>query len=404
MTFTSPVEPTGDLADPGFHAGTAAHDHLRQLRRHDPVAWQPACDGAPGFWNVTKYTDVVQVCRSADVFASGRGNVLNTLLPGGDTAAQQMLAVSDGPRHAAVRKLLWRALTPEALGHTADRVRANTRDLIRRAVAEGSCEFAHNVAAHIPLMAICDLFGIPASDRAFILRHASSALSSDTEEHRAEQAMRSKSEILLYFTRFVADCSRQPPSSRSPLMDVLIDGTVDGQNLRSDEIIYNCYSLILGGDETTRLAMISGVLELVRLPDQWTLLRSGTPIDAAVNEVLRWSTPVMHVGRTAGASVTLGAREVAKGDLVIAWLSSANFDEDEFSEPENFDVTRAPNRHVTLSHGPHFCIGAYLAKIEVAALLQTMREEVREMELTGEPIPIYSNLLSGYSKLPLRIR
>lgn len=187
-------------------------------------------------------------------------------------------------------------------------------------------------------------------------------------------------------------------------MDVLIDGTIDGQNLRSEEIIYNCYSLILGGDETTRLAMISGVLELVRRPDQWTLLKSGAPIDAAVNEVLRWSTPVMHVGRTASASVTLGAREIVEGDLIIAWLSSANFDEEEFSDPASFDVTRAPNRHVTLSHGPHFCIGAYLAKIEVAALLQTMREEVREMELTGEPLPIYSNLLSGYSKLPLRMQ
>lgn len=391
-----------DLADPSAHRGGVAKAYLKQLRDEQPVAWHPSRGNRPGFWTVTRYADVVGVCRAADTFSSSSGNVLGTLLTGGDSAANQMLAVSDGRRHLAMRRLLWQSLTPEALSATASRIRDNTRALVRAAVARGEFDFARDVAAQIPIAAICDLLGVPPSDREYILRNASASLSSEHAAHADTEAQQAKSELLLYFMRMTS--RRSPEAAEPTLIDRLINGTVEGARLSLDEIVYNCYSLILGGDETTRLAMVSGLLALLRFPEQWEVLRAGLPVETAVDEILRWSCPVMHVGRTARTATEIGGQRIAAGDIVIGWLCSANFDEREFDRPERFDLTRAPNRHLTFSHGSHFCIGAHLTRIELSAVLVALREEVREIELAGDPVPIYSNLLDGYSSLPVRVR
>ncbi|MGC4853349.1 cytochrome P450 [Micromonospora sp. DT4] len=395
-----------DLADPMTHVADRTRPLFERLRRDQPIAWHVPRGPRRGFWNVTRYTDVLAVCRDSDVFGSTGGNVMDTLLTSGDSGAGRMLAVSDGLRHAAVRRLLWQGLTRNALASVSARVQVRTRALVRAARQAGDCDFARDVAAHIPLHAICDLLDVPLEDRPFILRQTSSALSSERQTAGAEAARMAKGQLLLYFAKLAtARLGRSVTDDEHPdLITLLVNGEIDGRRLSIDEVVLNCYSLVVGGDETARLAMIGGVLALIEHPEQWQALRDGLPVELAVAEILRWTTPAIHVGRTAMTTTTLLGQEIQAGDAVVAWLNSANADGEEFEEPQRFDLTRTPNRQLSFVYGAHFCIGAHLARVEIGALLEALRDEVKSLTQTGPPVPIYSTFLHGYSSLPVRLR
>jgi cytochrome P450 len=179
---------------------------------------------------------------------------------------------------------------------------------------------------------------------------------------------------------------------------------VDGVRLTDDEVMLNCYSLILGGDETTRLAMVGAVQALIEHPEQWRALKDGSISTAsATEEILRWTAPAMHVGRTATEDVDLHGHRIRAGDIVTGWVISANFDETVFANPRTFDLARAPNRHLTFSYGPHFCLGVHLARLEIRALLEALCSTVDRIEAAGTPRPIFSNFLRGFSSLPVRM-
>ncbi|MER7395898.1 cytochrome P450 [Streptomyces sp. NPDC000151] len=391
-----------DLTDPRVHAEQDLRPLFAELRAGRPVVWHPPRSaGAPGFWVVTRHADMTAVCRDADRFVSTGGNVLSTLLGGGDSASGRMLAVSDGHRHNRLRRLLWQAFTPAALASLRERIFAATGSLIAAALEKGESDFAQDVAARIPLTAICDLLGVPEADRAFILRHTSSALSSDSAQEADAGTRLSQGELLLYFARLAR---ARRADAQDDLITLLANGTVDGGRLTDDEVVFNCYSLILGGDETTRLAMISGVRALLEHPDQWRALKDGSvSLESATEEILRWTSPAIHVGRTATQDTVLHGEQIREGDAVVAWTLSANFDEAEFDRPLRFDLARTPNRHLTFAYGPHFCIGAHLARIEISALLAALRDLVGSIEAAGPALPIYSTFLRGFSSLPVRL-
>lgn len=405
MTGHAPDPMTAiDLAEPLTHIGDGARPLFQRLRREQPVAWHPPRGARRGFWAVTRYADVVAVCRDAKTFSSTGGNVMDTLLHSGDSAAGRMLAVSDGPRHAGIRRLLWQGLTPNKLTAVSDRIRARTRALVRRARQAGDCDFARDVASLIPLQGICDLLDVPEQDRPFILQHTSSALSSERQAAGDAAARNAKGQLLLYFAKLATTRLGRPPEGDSPdLITLLVNGEVDGERISVDEVVLNCYSLIMGGDETARLSMIGGVQAMIEHPDQWRAWRDGLPVEPAVQEILRWTTPAIHVGRTATAPTTLAGQVIDAGDAVVAWLNSANDDETEFDEPGRFDLTRSPNRHLSFLYGSHFCIGAHLAQVEIGSLFEALREEVTTVTPAGPPVPIYSSFLHGYSSLPVRL-
>ncbi|WP_030408376.1 cytochrome P450 [Streptomyces albus] len=391
-----------DLTDPRVHAEQDLRPLFGKLRAGRPVAWHPPhSSGTRGFWVVTRHADMTAVCRDADRFVSTGGNVLSTLLVGGDSASGRMLAVSDGNRHNRLRRLLWQALTPGALASLQERIFAATKALIATALEKGDIDFARDVAAHIPLTAICDLLGVPEADRPFILRHTSAALSSESAQEATAAGTRlSQGELLLYFAR-LARIRRN--EAQDDLITLLARGTVDGERLTDDEVVFNCYSLILGGDETTRLAMISGVRALMEHPDQWRALKDGSvSLESATEEILRWTSPAIHVGRTATQDSVLHGEQIRAGDVVTSWTLSANFDEAEFDRPLRFDLARTPNRHLAFAYGPHFCIGAHLARIEISALLAGLRQLVGGIDEAGPALPIYSTFLRGFSSLPVR--
>lgn len=391
-----------DLTSPDTHAKYDLQPLYSFLRREAPVIWHPPKAGqSNGFWAVLRHSDATAMCRDAETYSSSSGNVIETLLYGGDPAGGQMLAVSDGPRHEEIRRLLWQGLTPDALRALSSRLRDNARAAITRGMEQQSCDFARDIAARLPLIGICNLLGVPSEDHDFILDCTSSALSSEKADTPAEDRTLAKAELLVYFDKLIYPRRQQPTAD---IVSVLVNGMLEERRLTDDEVVLNCYSLILGGDETTRLSLIGGIIELINDPDQWAKLKDGgISTKTAADEIVRWTTPAMHVGRTVTAETKVCDQVFNTGDIAISWLSSANFDEREFIDPGRFDMRRRPNRHLGFSNGSHFCVGAHLARLEITILLETLRELVNEIELVGEPHRVYSNFLSGFSSLPVRM-
>jgi cytochrome P450 len=388
-----------NLVDPNTYAEHDMADIWRRLRSEDPVHWHPETAAGPGFWVVSRYENIVQVLRDDVRFTSERGNVLTTLLQGGDIGAGRMLAVSDGHHHTELRKLLIQAFGPRALEEVTRRVRQSIRRLLCEAVDRGNCDFAKDVASFIPLETICDLLDVPIADRPEILRLTKTALTSDESDPEAIADRRARNEIMVYFSDLVEERRKSPGSDPISLMAT---ATFDGKYMPADDIILNCYSLILGGNQTSRLTMIEAVHAFIRHPDQWRALKKGSvDLASACEEVLRWATPAMHFGRVAITESELCGKPISPGDLVTLWFTSANRDEAEFQDADRFDLARSPNRHLALGYGRHFCIGASLGRIEITAMLDGLRAFVSHIEQAGSERRIYSNFLSGMSSLPV---
>lgn len=389
-----------DLTDSETFAATDLGAFWRRLRREAPVCWHPATGDCPGFWVVSRHADVTAVYKDPVTFTSEKGNVLVTLLAGEDSAAGKMCAVTDGVRHQEMRNALLKSFSPKVIAKLRERIWNNTHRLVAAATRKGECEFAAEVSERIPMTTISDLLGVPESDRDFLLSRNRAALSSDTPRQSREDAWTARNDILLYFAELM---EQRRGRDFDDVISVLANTVIGGKPLTAEEVVLNCYSLILAGDETSRLTMNDVVYALAHEPEQWTALKEGrADPKLACEEALRWATPAMHFGRTATTSAVLAEQEIHPGQIVTAWLSSANRDESVFAEPDRFDLGRTPNRHVSFGYGPHFCIGAYLARLEVTALLAALRRYVVDFEVSGEVTYFHSNFLRGLSRLPLR--
>ncbi|WP_405664155.1 cytochrome P450 [Streptomyces sp. RK9] len=397
---SAPPDPAAvDLTDPRTFHDVDTHALWRRFREESPVHWHPPTERALGFWVVSTYADAVAVYRDNKRFTSEKGNVLTTLLQGGDSAAGKMLAVTDGPRHRAIRNLMLKSFAPRVLTPVVDGVHRHTRELVARAVAAGEADFVTDVADHVPIHTMGDLMDIPLADRPRLVEWNTQTLSRHSSEDSELESLMARNEILLYLSELAAARRRNPGED---VISVLATATVDGEPLTEDEIVLNCYSLILGGDESTRMSLVGGLIALAENPEQWRRLKAGeVTSDSATEEILRWTTPAMHFGRRALVDVPLRDRVVKAGDVVTLWNSSANFDEDVFTDSYSFDVGRSPNKHVVFGHGPHFCLGAFLGRVHVNAMVEALREKVAGIVLRGPARRLYSNFVHGYSGLPV---
>ncbi|MFI9722807.1 cytochrome P450 [Streptomyces sp. NPDC052396] len=397
---TGQLPQTVDLTDPRTFDGRDLTAFWRRLRDGSPVCRHPETAERPGFWVVSRHADILSVYRDSASFGSAGGNVLTTLVSGGDSAAGFMLPVTDGHRHRELRKIILRAFSPRTLDHISGRVRDHTRRLMAAAVRRGECDFATDIASRIPMNTIADLLGVPETDRGQLLTLTKSALSSDTRNADERDALMARNEILLYFGELLEERRKRPGGD---VISMLAEGEIDGQPLTEDEIVLNCYSLIIGGDETSRLSMIDAVHALSREPEQWRRLREGTvELSSAVEEVLRWASPTMHFGRTCLADTEIAGVRIRAGDLITLWHSSGNRDERAFDQPDTFALDRSPNKHLAFGYGPHFCLGAHLARVEISELLSALRDFAQDFETAGKPQRIHSNFLTGFSRLPVR--
>jgi cytochrome P450 len=393
---------TVDLTDPQAFAAVDPYAFWRRVRERQPVYWHEGTAGRPGFWVLSRHADVVAAYADADALGSRRGTVLDVLLRGDDSAGGRMLAVTDRPRHRELRAVLWRAFAPRHLDRVAERVRLLTERLIERVTGAGPFDFAAEVAERVPLTTICELLSVPESDRADLLLYSKAAFATGGPDEDDMDPVEARNEIVLYFMD-LAESRRAAPGD--DVVSMIATARVDGAPLTLEEVALNCYSLILGGDESSRISAVSSVRALAEHPGQWRALSTGeADPEVAVEELLRWATPGLHFARTARHDLVIAGQRMRAGDIVTLWNISANNDEAVFPAPRVLDLGRFPNKHVTLGHGPHFCLGAFLGRAELHALSAALVNRVAGIDLCGTPTPIRSTFLHGDSTLPVSFR
>lgn len=391
-----------NLLDSELFAKDAFWPVLRWLRQNEPVYRHPEPEG-PGFWAVTRHRDIMSVYADTQSFSSRFGMRLDSDADAVAAVSQRMLIVSDPPDHTHLKRVLQKSFGPAALPRMEGLVRQVVAEVIQEAVEAGEVDFI-DVAKKIPNHVVCTLMGIPREDWEWIGDLTTDAFESPDEAERSG----AHGEIFLYFTDLLQQRREQPGDD---LVSVIANerrvADVPGgeRPLSDEEIVFNCNGVLAGANETTRYSAAGGVLAFVRNPDQWAVAREGGPDVAALagEEILRWTTPGVHAMRTVMRPARVGGARVEPGDRVTLWNVSANRDEDVFDEPDRFVADRKPNRHIAFGHGPHLCLGARLARMELAAFVTELAQRVERIELTGEPLYNASNFTWGLRRLPVRL-
>lgn len=389
-----------DLAEPGLYEHGDPDAVWARLRAESPVHRNP---GESPFWSVTRYADAVGVYRDADTFSSARGMVLGVDTDAGDPASGRMLVVTDPPRHAPLRRIVSGVFTPHTLRRLESRVRSTVDQLVDRVVG-GECEFVDDVAARLPVTVICELLGVPAQDQDWMYHLTSTAFGGGDPSSTADVAPAERAQAYGDIFDYYGDLARRRRGSPgADLVSILVRGDIDGEPLDVEDVLLNCTNLVIGGNETTRHAAAGGLLALIERPDLWRAMRTGDPVAGLVEEVLRWTTPGMHVLRTATRDTEIAGQPIAAGERVVVWNASANRDEDVFARPQSFDPFRSPNRHIAFGQGGHHCLGAALARIELSTLFGALLERVARIEPAGPVRRVRSCVLRGIRQLPVEL-
>ncbi|HEX6351915.1 cytochrome P450 [Actinophytocola sp.] len=381
-----------DLADSRLYASEEPERIWQDLRRAGgPVR------ADEGYWVLTRYAHVESVFRRTAAFSSEKGMQLGadrtSAAMAAEAAAGKMLIVSDGAAHSEIRKAIGAAFTPKMIRRLTESTLAIARDLVESAATGEPVDFVAEVSAPLPATVICDLLGVPAADRAWISRVTQTAFGDPDE---TEQVV-AHAELFDYCDRLVRMKRDEPDDD---VATALATATLGGQPMSQEVAVLNCHGLISGGNETTRHAGSFAALSTLTWPEQWELLRAGeVAVDHAAEEILRLSSPANHVMRMAVLDHEIGGETIRAGELVTLWLGSANRDEEVFEEPDSLRFARRPNRHLTFGLGVHFCLGAFLARLEVRSLISALAGF--SVELVGEPDRLVSNVLRGYSRVPV---
>lgn len=381
------VEPAIDLLDAGFYLD-GAREAYRWMRGTAPVYR----DERNQIWGVATYAGVREVESNAAVFSSAGGS-----RP--ETGPLPWMMDMDAPDHLKRRKLVNRAFTPARVRAARPRIRALCDDLIDAVCERGACDFRHDLAAPLPLVVICDMLGVPATDRAELLHWSDEMLGSLNGGPDAIQAAaQSFGDYLAYAHRMIADRRANPADD---LVTVLVHAEVDGDRLEDDELVFEVLLLLLGGDETTRNVTCGGMEQLLAHPRQrQRVVDDPELLPDAVEEMLRWVSPIKNMNRTVTRDVELGGRLLHEGDKVLVLYESANFDEAQFDDPDSFDVARAPNDHIAFGFGPHVCLGATLARMELQTIFERLLTRLPDLELATDAPPPRS--ITGISEMPVR--
>lgn len=380
---------------------------LAEPEIEDPQGLFPV---GPGYWSLTRHADVVECSRRAADFCSGKGTtIVDMPVPFLDFFGSMINM--DDPRHARMRRIVSRAFTPKVLDRMKADVEAIAAEIVADIADRGECDFVTEVAALVPLRIIVDLMGIPRSEERFIFDRTNTILGFTDTEYVADQDPMAITMALLTAGQELATLVRELAEARiaepaDDLITALVTADVEGEMLSPEELASFFILLVAAGNETTRNAIAHGVHALSEHPDQRDLLVGDLDarLPGAVEEIVRWASPVMHFRRTVTRDgVRLGDQVFAEGDKVVLWYWSANRDEDVFDDPHRFDITRTPNDHVGFgAPGPHFCLGAHLARREVTVALREVYRQLPDLTTEGEPDYLRSNFINGIKHLPVR--
>lgn len=359
----------------------------------------------PGFWAITRYADVMQVSRDPDTFHSAPSVNIPDIPPEIAEWLGSMINM-DAPKHTKLRLIVNRGFTPRQVARIEDTVREQAREIVERVAPLGECDFVSEIAAALPLQIICDMMGIPRDDnkRIFELTNVILGVGDPEYVQSMEDLMAAGMELFQYGLNLAEDRLANP---RDDIATALMHAEIEDENgrhrLTASELGSFFLLLVVAGNETTRNAISHGMLALTQHPDQrkiW-LEDFDAVAPSAVEEIVRWATPVIHFRRTATRDTVVGGREIRAGEKVVMFYNSANRDERAFVDPYRFDVTRTPNEHVGFgAGGPHFCLGANLARREIRVMFEELLHRLPDIEVTGEPAMLQSAFIHGIKRMP----
>ena len=415
MTVAPPDLAGIDIASHEVYAKGIPHEEFALLRRHDPVHWHPWEWETGGFWAVTKFEDVVAVSKDAKTFSSAVGFINLWDLDEEAREARRSMLETDPPAHTRLRRIVSSAFTPRQVREYERPTREITRRLLDAALDRGDVDWVEAVSAPLPINVFVSILGIPDEDAGFMVE-LSDALVAGTSASPPDPAAYGNTtplhllpfqspaaHAMFEYGRKIGEERRREPTD--DLVSRLVHAEVDGDRLTDQEYCNFFQVLVFAGNETTRTAMSHAILEFARNPGELERLHADPSlIGSAIEEIVRYASPVIHFRRTATRETEIRGVPIGAGDRVVMWYASANFDEDAFPDPLRFDVGRDNGESVAFGGGgPHYCLGAWLARLELRVLLEEMLERGIRVELTGEPHRVASNFVSGIHSLPVRL-
>ena len=379
------------------------HAEWTWLRRHDPVHWfeSPYCDP---FWAVTKHADIVAIGKNPrDWIIEPRIAVFTREAPPEPTSRH--LLTMDPPDHGVYRRLISKWFTPRTVQVWAPKVQSVTREVLDAAGEKGEIDFVIDVSAPITIAVIALMLGVPREDWKLLFRWTNEIIAPEDPEFQrgrssTETTEDARIELFTYF-RDLAEQRRRDP--QEDILTAVVEGRIDGKPLPEFELLSYYFLLVVAGNETTRNAMTGGVQCLLDNPDEWQKL-AGDPglVESAIEETVRWTTPVIQFARTATRDMELRGRKIREGESVCLFYASGNRDEEIYEDPFVFRVDRSPNPHVGFGRGEHVCLGAHLARLEIRAMYQQLRERLVSMERTGDAVRVRSSFVGGIKHAPMR--
>jgi cholest-4-en-3-one 26-monooxygenase len=393
-----------DLYDQDQYVFGVPHEAFARLRREAPVSWCAEPDG-PGFWSVVKYADVQMINREWESFSSAQG----TNIP--DWTDEQsglgmMMLYMDPTKHTRYRLLVNKGFTPRMINKLKETIVLRAKTIVDNVIEKGECDFVVDIAAELPLQAIADLMGVPMEDRHKLFDWSNRMVGSEDPEYQVaeDHTTQAQTEMYLYANALAAEKRANPADD---IITTLINAEIEweGERNQLSELEFDLFFMLLSvaGNETTRNLISHGMQAFFDYPDQWQkLVANPDLLDSAVEEMLRWGSPVMHFRRTPTHDLELRGQQIKAGDKVVIWYISANRDEDAFVDPFTFDITRSPNDHVAFGGGgPHFCLGANLARMEIKVMFDELIRRLPDLRQAGPAERLRSNFINGIKHLPV---
>lgn len=388
------------------------HHIWARLRAEEPVSWQTQPGGAVDYWAITKHDDITEISKRPDIFLSGPRLVIQHLEE--DEAARNFpvtLIQMDPPMHGEFRQMISRRFTPRMLQKIHEPIEKIGRDIVEKLYQqadEGECDFVDEISAPLPIAVIGWLLGVPEEDWNMLFDWTNRILGAGDPEYQKEgedarmTSQTAQIELFQYFQKLVQARRKNPEDD---LITVFIQSEYQGRPLTDLEVLTWCFIIVIAGNETTRNGTTGGMLALIQHQHELRRIQQDMGLlKGAIEEVVRWTSPIIHFGRTATQDYPLRDKVIKAGQSVALFYPSANRDEEIFEDPYTFRIDRDPNRHIGFGVGEHFCLGAHLARLEMEVAYRHLIPRIAEIELAGPVDRLHSSLVGGVKRLPIRYK